>query len=666
MAPAASVPLPLVDLSALPAGPREAEALRLAGAEARAPFDLEHGPVLRARLLRLAAEEHLLALTVHHIAADGWSLGVLLREVAALYAGSPLPPLPVQYADFAVWQRRWLAGAALERETAWWRGELAGAPPALDLPADRPRPAVRGARGAHLTFRWPVETASGVAVLARRAAATPFMILLGLFQSLLARHAGREDVVVGVPVAGRDRTEIEGLIGFFVNTLVLRTSLGGDPAFLELIARVRRTALGAWEHQHLPFEKLVEELAPQRDPSRTPLVQVAFAFQNVPRPEVDLGGLRLLPVEVSSGTAKFDLTVTLEEREGGIEGAVEHDTGLFDATTVRRLLGHFEILAAAAVADPARRLSELPWLSEAERHQTEVEWADARRPYPRESGLAELFAGQVRSTPQAVAVEQGDRRVTYGELDALAGRLAAHLRALGVGPEVAVGLCAGRSPELIVAILAVVKAGGTYVPLDPAYPAERLAFMLADSGAAVLLVDERHRDALPAGGRPVVVLGREPASGPETGPAAGPLHLAYVMYTSGSTGRPKGVAVPQRGVVRLVCGAEYIRFGPQEVFLQLTPTSFDVSTLEIWGTLLHGGRLVLAPPGALTLGEIGEVVARYGITTLWLTAGLFHQMVDEALPGLRPVRQLLAGGDVLSPPHVRRVLEELPGILLVN
>ncbi|HEV7515515.1 MAG TPA: amino acid adenylation domain-containing protein, partial [Thermoanaerobaculia bacterium] len=662
---------------------RERPAARLAGEEAACPFDLGRGPVWRAALLRLAKERHVLLLTLHHIAADGWSMGVLVSELVELYgaavAGRParLPELPVQYADYAIWQQGWLQGEVLARQLAYWKRQLAGAPEVLDLPTDRPRPAVQTFVGASLAFTLPDELAEGLEALSRRSGATLFMALLAGFQALLGRYSGQEDIVVGTPVAGRNHELTEGLIGFFVNTLAIRTLLTGDPELLELLARVREGTLSAFAHQDLPFEKLVGELRLERHLSHAPLFQIAFALQNAPVAPLVMPDLDVVPMAVDSGTAKLDLTAMVVPVGGGLTGTLEYNRDLFDRATIQHLAMHFQALLAAAVAEPRTRLAELPLLAAAERHQLLVEWNDtAAADIDLAPALPSLFAAQVARTPDALAVVCGSEVLTYAELDHRASRLAYHLRGRGVGPESRVALLLDRSLARVTATLAILQAGACYVPLDPSYPAERLAFLLCDSAAAVVLTESGLLATLPPTGTLVLCLNRDEIAmtwaemmweedGWEPLPAVGPEALAYVMYTSGSTGTPKGVAVTHRGVVRLVRETGYAPV-PGEVFLQLAPYAFDASTFELWGALLHGGRLVMPPPGTFSLAELGDLLARHGVTTLWLTAGLFHQMVDENLAGLAGVRQLLAGGDVLSVPHVLRAVEGLPGTRLIN
>ncbi|HEY7215938.1 MAG TPA: amino acid adenylation domain-containing protein, partial [Thermoanaerobaculia bacterium] len=470
--PAAPFRLPVVDLAGLPRSSREALVLTLAAEEASRPFDLARGPLLRGVLLRLAEEDHVAALTMHHIVSDGWSLGILVRELTAHYAafaaGRPatLPELPVQYADFAVWQGAWLQGEALESEISFWRRQLAGLPPRLELPTDRPRPAMQSYRGASRPVRLPAELTWQSEALGRREGATLFMVLLAAFQVLLARHSGEADLAVGTPVAGRNRVEIEGLIGFFVNTLVLRGELAGEPSFRELLGRVRDTALAAHEHQDVPFEKLVQELAPPRSLGHSPFFQVMFGLQNAPAGTLEIGDLRLRPVSAATTTAKFDLDLGLEERDGGLDGAVEYATALFDAVTIDRLVRNFERLLAAALATPDASALALPLLSGAECAQMLSEWNDTRAAELPERCLHQAVAEQAARTPAAVAVELGAERWTYRRLVGSARLLARHLREMGVGPETIVGLCAERSPAMVVGMLAILEAGGAYLPLD--------------------------------------------------------------------------------------------------------------------------------------------------------------------------------------------------------
>ncbi len=510
-----------------------------------------------------------------------------------------------------------------------------------------------------------------IAALSQREQVTPFMTLLAAFATLLYRYTGQEDILIGSPIAGRKFPEIEPLIGFFVNTFVLRLRLQGNPTFAQLLQRVREMALGAYEHQDLPFEKLVEELQPERDASRSPLFQVVFAFQNTENRAWQLPGLSAIDLDTNSGTAKFDLTLFVKETEQGFKFIFEYNADLFDRETIARMAGHFQTLLAGIVENPQQPVSQLPLLTEPERQQLLVEWNDTFTEYPRHHCIHQLFETQVEETPDAIAVVFENQQLTYRELNAKANQLARSLQKLGVEPETLVGLCAERSLEMIVGLIGILKAGGAYVPLDPAYPSERLAFMLSDTRVPVLLGQEHLMARLPEHSARVVCLdsdseaiARESSDNFSTAVTAE--NLAYVMYTSGSTGQPKGVSVIHRGVVRLVKQNNYANFSAAEVFLQLAPISFDAATLEIWGSLLNGARLVLMPPHTPSLQELGQAIRHYEVTTLWLTAGLFHLMVDERLEDLKPLRQLLAGGDVLSVPHVQKLLQELPECRVIN
>ncbi|HSF43080.1 MAG TPA: amino acid adenylation domain-containing protein, partial [Thermoanaerobaculia bacterium] len=690
--------LPVLDLTALPVSAKDGEVERLALEMARRPFDLARGPLLRLALARLGEEEHAALFTFHHIVFDGWSMGVLVGELAALYrayaAGEPstLPEPAVQYADFSHWQRDWLSGDVLAAQVSWWKERLVGAPTTLDLPADHPRPAVPSGRGRRTPFALGADLSRDLQALSRSRGTTLFMTLLAGVQTLLSRLSGQTDVSVGTPIAGRNRLETEGLLGFFVNTLVLRGRLADRPAFADLLARARETALGAYAHQDVPFELLVEELQPDRALSHAPLFQVIFALQNTPAAGLELPGLTLESVDLEPGSARIDLSLEMVETPEGLMGWAEHSTDLFDETTIERWTGHLRTLLAAACAEPGTRVSELPLLSEAERQQI-AEWSGA----PGEEGKAlvhRIFEAQARRNPARIALVDGDRELTYGELDAAAERLAERLR--GIGAETRVGVKIPRSAEMVIAFLGVLKAGGAYVPLDPAYPAERLAAMVEEAGVSVVVASPRPGPHPPApspatpppspgeGEQDNVFAilplsqgggmgwwergpGGEGRAGEGSGGHGGSATpLAYAMFTSGSTGRPKAVGVEHRGIVRLVRGADYADLGPDQVFLQLAPAAFDASTLEIWAPLLNGGRLVIFRGEATALPELGEAIARHGVTTLWLTAGLFHQVVDHGIEILRPVRQLLAGGDVLSPAHVNRVLAAHPGCRVIN
>ncbi|MFP5287693.1 MAG: condensation domain-containing protein, partial [Thermoanaerobaculia bacterium] len=493
--PAGGWTLPVVDLKALPEPMREREARELAGAEAGRPFDLARGPLLRTALLALGPEEHLLLVSMHHIVSDGWSMGVLIREMKALHeamrAGrpSPLPELPVQYADFAVWQRSWLAGEALERQLAWWRERLRGAPAVLDLATDRPRPAVQTSRGAEHRFSLGPETSRKVAEISRREGVTPFMTLAAGLFALLARLTGQQDLVVGSPIANRNRREIEDLIGVFVNTLALRANVGRAPDFRDLLRQVREVSLGAYAHQDLPFERLVEDLHPDRDLSRSPVFQVLIALQNAPLPKTGFGGLSLEPLDLPSQAAKVDLFFALNEEGGTISGALQYATDLFDAPTAARLAGQLATYLGELVARPRERLLELPFLTEAERHQMLQEWNDTAHAAEDDPLIHQLFEARAQACPEALAVVWEGTRITYGELEARTNRLAGLLRRLGAGPSAPVGVWMERSPDMLIAVLGILKAGSAYLPLDASWPAERVETILAGTEARILVAD---------------------------------------------------------------------------------------------------------------------------------------------------------------------------------
>jgi len=684
IAPCLSVTLPIVDLQ-LPELEQSALVQRLAHEEATRPFDLSHGPLLRVTLLRLEEKTHVLLVTMHHIVSDGWSIGIFIRELSALYqafstiAPSPLPELPIQYADFAHWQRQWLSGEVLETQLNYWKQQLAGAPPILELPTDRSRPLVQTSRGSAEPFKLNPHLTRRLLTLSQQSGTTLFMTLLAAFVTLLSRYSSQEDIVVGSPIANRHRREIEPLIGFFVNTLVLRTDVKGNPSFSELLTRVRQVALDAYAHQDLPFEQLVETLQPERSLSHNPLFQVMFVLQNASMGKLELPGLTLTPLEMSSVTAKFDLTLAMSETEQGLQGVWEYNTDLFEAATIRRMVGHFQTLLQGIVSNPQQHIQELPLLTDADRHQLLVKWNDTQVEYPQNKCIHQLFEEQVERTPEAVAVVFEDQQLTYRELNYRANQLAHYLQALGVKPEVLVGISVERSLEMVIGLLGILKAGGVYVPLDPAYPKESLAFMLSDAQVPVLVTQNQLVESLPEQDGHIVCLDTDweanaygtatpIAQHSQDNPTSCVIadNLAYVMYTSGSTGNPKGVSIIHRGVVRLVKGSNYVNLSAEEVLLQLAPISFDAATFEIWGSLLNGGRLVVMPAHTPSLQELGQALRQYHITTVWLSAGLFHLMVDEQLDDLKQVRQLLAGGDILSVPHVHKVVEQLPHLRLVN
>ncbi|MFS8068403.1 MAG: condensation domain-containing protein, partial [Byssovorax sp.] len=560
--PEATIELPVMDLAGLAPAEREAEARRIALRDALRPFDLLTGPMLRGVLVKIRDDEHRLYLTLHHIVADGVSVySVFLPELSALYSAfstgrlPTLPALPVQYADYAVWERQWLLGSGLEAQLAWWKQELGGELPVLELPTDRPRQKVQSSRGSRHLIAISSDLTRALKALGQREGATLFMTLLAAFNVLLCRTSGQEDILVGTVTAGRSRPEIENLIGLFVNTIVLRTNLRGDPTFRELLARVADTSLNAYSNQDVPFERLVEELQPSRAPGQNPLFQVAFALE--PLMPTLATGWSVSQLEVDTLTAKFELTLELDERPEGLIGRLEYRTDLFDAATIARMADHFVVLLEGIVAAPDRRLSELPIMTEAEIRQ-QAAWNETRADHSREVCIHHMFESQAARSPDAIAVVSYESRspqatLTYGELNRRANQLAHHLQSLGVGPEVTVAICAERSPELIIGLLAILKAGGACVPLDPSFPEERTAFTLRDVGARVVLTQRHLAGALREHAANVVCLddgwAEIEAHGAEDPPGEVARDaLAYVIYTSGSTGRPKGVKIEHRGL----------------------------------------------------------------------------------------------------------------------
>jgi amino acid adenylation domain-containing protein len=661
--------VPWVDLGDLPAMRRETELRRLGGEESARPFDLARGPLLRAVLLRLLPREHVILLTLHQIVSDCWSTGILVREMAALYktfstgAPAPLPDLPVQYADYALWQRQWLVGEALAAQVGYWQEQLGGAPEVLALPTDRTRPAVQSLRRAYVLGLLSGELAREVAQLSQRRGATPFMVLLATFFALLWRLTGQDDMIVGTPVANRTRQETEGLIGLFVNTLPLRVEARGALDFLALLRRVRKVALDAYARQDLPFEKVIEEVQPQRGLAHATFVQVMFTFHDAPVDEITLPGLALVPVESGTGHAQLDLELSLRETRQGQLVRLEYSSDLFDATTARRLIGAFEGLLSSAVRQPQQTLRELPVLSRAQRHQVLVEWSDTSRMYGggRQS-LSGLIAEQVRRSPESTAVVFEGESLSYGELNARANRLGRYLRGLGVGAEVLVAVCMERSLELSVALLAVLKAGGAYVPLDPGYPGERLAYMLADSGAAVLLTQECLRGLL-AATCPVVcvdVWSGEGESGADLEAGDGGEGLAYVIYTSGSTGRPKGVEISHGALTNfLISMAERPGLGPEDTLLAVTSLSFDIAGLELYLPLVVGGTVVLASREEAADGRrLRELIAAGGVKALQATPTTWQLLLEAGWAGGEGLKAL-CGGEALPPSLAASLLERV-------
>jgi amino acid adenylation domain-containing protein/FkbH-like protein len=675
---AASLDLKLEDLSALEKNAREEKARELIRSELRRPFNLTKDLLIRAILIRLDREEHLLLLNMHHIVSDEWSLRVFYSELSQLYAsnvsGEParLQPLAIQYVDYALWQLEWLKGERLGQSLEYWRKLLAGMPPVTELPTDHPRTAVPTFAGASLERVLSKEVSKMLTEMSRRHGVTTFMLLLAALQAFIHRHTQREDVVVASPIAGRNRPETESLIGFFVNTLPLRAQIKDDPTFSDFLAQVRESTVSAYANQDVPFEKIVEALQPERSLSHLPFTRMMFVYQNRGAELLEWPGVKVAFEDVETLTAKFDLTFTARETANGFRVRCEYNTDLFEAASVGRLLANFEVLLKGIIANPYCRLSRLPLLTEEERTQVVVEWNQSDAEYPRQECIHALFEAQVLQRPNATALTFGTQSLTYQELNTRANQLAHSLRECNVGPDVPVAICLQRSAEMVVGALAVLKAGGAYVPLDPAYPKERLVFMLDDTRAPILLTQQSVLSKLSSGFTKVFCLDadwdRIARESKENLPnVATPENLAYVMYTSGSTGKPKGVAVTHRAVNRLVLNTNYLAFGPEHRLAQVSNFSFDAATFEIWGALLNGGQLVgITHDVALSPKDFARELRERKITALFLTSALFNQVVSEVPDAFETLDTVLTGGEAMDPKWVRVLLEHTPPRRFIN
>jgi amino acid adenylation domain-containing protein len=683
VAPSLELTLDVKDYRALPAHERDTAVARWSTEFADWPFDLSQGPLLRASLIRSNPDACELLLSMHHIVSDAWSLDVLERELRALYAAfvqgraSLLEPLPIQYADFAFWQRDRLKGDVLASLVAYWTRTLAGAPQVLDLPMARVRPPMPSYRGAAQTRLVPTAVAQSLRALAQGEGATLFMLTLAAFNVLLSRYTERDDILVGTPVAGRHHAETEPLIGFFVNTIVIRSDLSDDPAFRTLLRRTRDACLGAFAHQELPFEMLVESLQPDRDPSRNPLFQVTFQCTSVPDRDDD--GVSIgepddarvaSETEVSYGTAKFDLMINVWDSGSSLRVQADYSTDLFDDAAVTRLLEHFEHVLRSVADEPDGVVSSIALLGDDERRRVLDEWNRTTTSYPRDASLGELFDRQVRAAPSAIAVQCGTEALSYAALQARADALARTLEQRGVGPECPVGLLAERSIEMIVGLLGIAKAGGAYVPLDPEYPPRRLAFMVDDARVRVLVTDGRLGNALHDVACTVVDIEaaeREAGYGAAApGTAARPDSPAYVIYTSGSTGTPKGVVVTHRAVARTVCATNYLQIARGQRMAQLSNTAFDAATMEIWGALLNGATLVILPRDLLLDPDrLGEQLRRERVDVVFVTTAVLNLVAARAPHVLADVPCVLFGGEAADSSAVRTICDRgAPGRLL--
>jgi len=669
--------LPIQDLQDLSAEEQTAQIQQMVKSLAAKSFDLARESPVEFTLLKLSSLEHVLLLKMHHIIYDGWSLNIFFSELSKLYAAfsqglpSPLPELPIQYADFALWQRQWLTGEVLERQLNYWQNQLADAPPVVELPTDHPRPPVQTFQGAAEGLPLAQELTQSLKQLSQDAETTLFMTLLAAFFVTLSRHSNQSDLVVGSPIANRNNKSVEGLIGFFANTLALRGNLSGNPSFKDFLAQVRQTTLSAYAHQELPFEMLVEKLQPDRDLSRNPLVQVLFSLQNAPQSEGSLSDLAMeslpLPVDVR---ARFDLEVIIWEMPEGLEGVWSYNSDLFDKATITRIAQHFQAVLQAVVANPEVRVAEIPLLSPAERHQLLVEWNNTQTDYPQDKSIHQLFEEQVERTPDAIALIYQNQHLTYRELNCRANQLAHYLRSLGVEADRLVGLCVERSLEMLVGMLGILKAGGAYVPLDPEYPQERLSFMLEDTQVTVLLTQEKFLETLSATSLLEQNQGRivcldtnwqtiEQANHDNLHSTVSGENLAYVIYTSGSTGKPKGVVVPQRAVNRLVLNTNYIQLTANDCIAQAANIAFDAATFEIWGALLNGAKLMLINQSALlSPEEFSANLSSQGVSVLFLTTALFNQLSSFVPQAFSSLKYLLFGGEAVDPRWVQEVLDK--------
>ena len=667
--PNANINIERIDLRQQSEAEREIKLSQLLQTEVETPFNLEKAPLIRCSLLQLEDQESVLLLNIHHIIFDGWSMKILTEELSSLYKAfsankpSPLAPLPIQYADYALWQRENFTEKRLQTQLDYWKRELADAPELLQLPTDRPRPSVQGYGGATKRFSLSSKLTNNLDALSVQYGTTLFMLLQTVLAVLLHRYSGQTDILIGSPIANRNRSEIESLIGFFVNTVVLRNRMEDNPSFEKLLTQVKETTLKAYEHQDVPFERVVELLQPQRSMSHSPLFQVMFSFQSTSMDELELPGVSLSQLDLESTTAKFDLTLSMTETERGLEGAWEYATDLFDDSTIERMATHFENLLEAIVENPAQKVGELPLLSKTERHQLLVEWNNTQSEYAQDKCIHHLFESQVERTPNAVAVVFESQQLTYQQLNQRANQLARYLQSLGVKKEVLVGICIERSIEMVVGLLAILKAGGAYVPLDPNYPAERLSYMLSDSGVELLLTQHSLLETLPEYQGKLVCLDTDWQTIRHLSPLnfdveVGSDNLAYVIYTSGSTGNPKGVMIEHHSVISFLNSMNSVPgLTSDDIFYSVTTVSFDIVALEIYLPLIVGAKMILASRVAINDSNImlSELLSSE-ITVMQATPITWQMMLTCGWSSSYPLK-VLCGGEALSTQLVNKILE---------
>ncbi|MEZ4692105.1 MAG: amino acid adenylation domain-containing protein [Ignavibacteria bacterium] len=643
------------------------------------PFDLSEDHMMRATLIRINDNEHILVITLHHIASDGWSISIIVKELVEFYKAyeenreADLSPLPIQYADFSMWQRNYLQGEVLEKKLGYWKDKLKDSEP-LQLPVDFERPPVQSTRGAITSFSIDKELSGSLNAISQKNGVTMFMTLLSAFNVLLYRYSGQENFTIGSPIAGRQQEETEALIGFFINTLALRSEVTGQETFNELLQKVKTSTLGAYEHQEVPFEKIVDSVVKQRDMSRSPVFQVTFALQNTPKvPELRLGDLILEGEDSRQNVSKFDLVYSLTETEDGLHGIVEYCTDLFKEETIIKMIAHFKNLLSSVVKDPEQKTGSLQMLSKEEEEKVVKEFNETASEYPSEKSIVDLFEEQVTLSPDAPAVLFENEKLTYKELDERSNQVAHYLRSKGVEQGSLVPLCIERSAALMVGIIGVLKAGCAYVPIDPEYPEERIRFMLKDTASNIIISSRECVEKLPALEDYTKIeidtdrklISEHPKD--KLPVSIKPEDLAYIIYTSGSTGWPKGVMVTQKNVVSLVKGVDYVTFTKDDVLLSTGSTSFDATTFEYWGMLLNGGQLVLCTENRLLDSELlkQEINSR-GVTKMWFTSSWFNQLVDNDITVFKNLKTILAGGEKLSEYHIEKMRQTYPEIEIIN